>query len=76
MMMECAVLNQWKETEQRKKAESAGKQQKFEQYVQKLEYVKGKVDHTATQLAVIHKRLNDMRELIRRKSGNKTLELW
>ena len=44
--------------------------------MQKLEYVRGKVDNTSTQLHVIHKRLNDMRELIRKKSGNKNLDLW
>lgn len=70
------VLNQWKEEEQKKKAEKSEKQQKFESYVNKLEYVRGKVDHTSNQLNAIHKRLNDMRELIRKKSGNKTAIGW
>eukprot|EP01083_Nonionella_stella_P284176 967281_1 len=59
------ILNQWKQQDQKKKSEKTEKQQKFEAYVQKLEYVRGKVDNTSNQLNVIHKRLNDMRELIR-----------
>eukprot|EP01083_Nonionella_stella_P076966 209928_1 len=69
------ILNQWKQEDQKRKSEKTEKQQKFEQYVKKLEYVRGKVDNTSNQLNVIHKRLNDMKELIRKKSENKS-ELW
>ena len=69
-------MNEWKEEDQKKKEEKHEKQKKFEQYVKKLQYVRGKVDNTSAQLNVIHKRLNDMRELIRKKSGNKNLDLW
>ena len=71
-----AVLNQWKEQEKEKKEENKEKAKTFESYVNKLEYVRGKVDHTSNQLNVIHKRINDMRELIRKRSGNKNAVVW
>lgn len=72
------ILNEWKANENENNAHEIQKEktQRFEEYSQKLIHVRGKVNQTANKLNIIHNRLNFMRELIRKKSGNKKLDLW
>ena len=70
------VLQTWKkEQENAESNQSNEKQDQFKQYVTKLEHVRAKVNQVSNQLLVIHKRINEMRNMAQKKSSKKG-NLW